>query len=143
METPKNKPAARKRLALSKAEFRTRLTNGTDILEGVDGRSSMARRHRDLIALHLSDLGGEDCISEAEYSLLRRAVALTVQLELMETSFALRDGAAAPKALEVYGRVASHIRRLHEALGLPRRQRDITPSVDAYARQVAGERAPA
>ena len=98
----------------------------------------MARRHRDLLALHLSDLGGEDYISEAEYSLLRRAVAMTVQLELMESEFASRDGAAAPKALEVYGRVASHIRRLHEALGLPRRQKDITPTLEQYIAERAG-----
>jgi hypothetical protein len=137
MERPKNKPGDRKRLVLPKAEFRTRLTNGRDILEGVDGRSMMARRYRDLLALHLSDLGGEDAISEAEFSLLRRAVAMTIQLERMETEFAARDGVASPKQLEVYGRIASHMRRLHEALGLPRRQRDITPDPLDYARERA------
>ena len=38
---------------------RSRVTNGSAILPGVDGRSVWARRFRDLMGLHLSDLGGD------------------------------------------------------------------------------------
>jgi hypothetical protein len=38
---------------------RTRITNGKELLPGIDGRSLWARRFRDVLALHLSDLGGQ------------------------------------------------------------------------------------
>jgi hypothetical protein len=45
---------------LAKSHARTRVTNGKSLLgPGVDGRSLWARRFRDVLALHLSDLGGE------------------------------------------------------------------------------------
>ena len=58
---------------------RSRITNGR-LLPG-DNRGSWARRCRDLISEHLSDLGGEDNTSAAEQSLVRRAAVLTVELE--------------------------------------------------------------
>jgi hypothetical protein len=39
-------------------------TNGSTLLPGVDGRSSWARRARDIIAAHISDLGGVEGGSE-------------------------------------------------------------------------------
>ena len=63
---------------------KSRITNGKELLPSVDGRSIWARRFRDLISLHASDLGGTDCLSQAELSLIRRAAALTVELEHME-----------------------------------------------------------
>lgn len=71
-----------------KSHGRCRITNGRDLLPGVDGRSVWPRRLRDLISLHLSDLGGEGAISEAEKCLIRRAACLTVELEHMELTFA-------------------------------------------------------
>src|SRR6478672_7710647 len=65
---------------------KSKLTNGAT-LPGVDGRSSWVRRLRDLMALHLSDLGGEAAVSEAEKSIIRRAATLTVVLERLELVF--------------------------------------------------------
>ena len=59
-----------------KSKGRSRMSNGSAVLPGVDGRSTWARRLRDLISLHLSDLGGGDAVSEAERSILRRAATL-------------------------------------------------------------------
>ena len=70
-------------------QARSRISNGSSILPGVDRRSCWARRLRDLIDLHLSDLGGEDAASEAERSIIRRAACLTVELEHLELAFAL------------------------------------------------------
>lgn len=117
--------------AASKGFARSRMTNGSAVLSGVDGRSLWARRFRDLISLHLSDLGGEDYASEAEKSLIRRASALTVELERLEVSFAT-NGEADPEALDLYSRTAGNLRRLLEATGLRRRPRDVTPDLQDY-----------
>jgi hypothetical protein len=114
-----------------KPTTRSRVTNGSVVLPGVDGRSTWVRRLRDLIAVHIQDLGGEDAISEAERSLVRRAATMTVELERMEAVFAVR-GEADPKDLELYQRTAGNLRRILESLGLQRRARDVTPSIDDF-----------
>ena len=82
-------PASSAVVARMKPEARSRISNGSALLAGVDGRSTWARRLRDLIALHLSDLGGEDAVSEAERSIVRRVATHTVKLERMEAVFAV------------------------------------------------------
>ncbi len=67
---------------------RSRVTNGSALLPNIDGRSSWARRCRDVLALHVSDLGGDEAVSEAERSICRRAAVLTTELELLEARFA-------------------------------------------------------
>ena len=61
----------------SKGRQRSRVTNGSALLPGVDGRSAWVRRCKDIIEAHLSDLGGEDNTSVAERSLVRRAAVIT------------------------------------------------------------------
>jgi hypothetical protein len=34
--------------------------------------------------------------------------------------------------IEIYGRIASHLRRILETLGVERRPRDVTPSLQSY-----------
>ncbi len=114
-----------------KTKGRSRMSNGTAVLAGVDGRSTWARRLRDLITLHTNDLGGPENVSAAEASIIRRAATLTVELERLEARFA-SDGEADPTALDQYQRTANSLRRLLEAVGLKRRVRDVTPSVDEY-----------
>ena len=58
------------------AAQRSRITNGSALLPGVDGRSAWVRRARDLIREHLADLGGFDNVSAAERSIIRRASVL-------------------------------------------------------------------
>ena len=48
-------------IAVQKPSHRSRVTNGSVLLQNVDGRSGWARRMRDLMALHLSDLGEPPC----------------------------------------------------------------------------------
>jgi len=120
-------------IAEKKPTARSRLTNGSHVLPGVDGRSTWARRFRDLMQLHLADLGGEDAVSEAERSIVRRAAALMVELERMELKFATDEEAQAAD-LDLYQRTSNTMRRHLEALGLERRQKDVTPSLRDYAR---------
>jgi hypothetical protein len=129
-------PASSDAIAAMLPPTRSRISNGSHILPGVDGRSTWARRLRDLIGLHLSDLGGDDAVSEAERSIVRRVSTLTVELERMELGFALA-GAALPDQLDLYQRTANSLRRLLEAVGLQRRARNVTPSVDEYVAHTA------
>jgi hypothetical protein len=115
---------------------RSRCYNGGLLPRIVDGRSPWVRRVKDAIADHLSDLGGEEHASVAERSLVRRAAVLTAELERLEVRFALA-GADEVRAddLELYQRGTNTLRRALESLGLRRRPKDITPTLDQYLRR--------
>ncbi len=112
-------PAASSVTSPRKREARSRITNGKVLVGNVDQRTAWVRRCRDLIELHVADLGGPASISTAEANLIRRAAVLSVELERMEQRFATTDAAA--RELEGYQRAASSLRRLLESLGLKRR----------------------
>jgi hypothetical protein len=84
---------------------RSAVGNGRCLLQGVDGRSTWMRRAKDILAAHLSDLGGADNVSEAERSIVQRVTVLTIELER--------------------SRASGNLRRLLESLGLERRMKDI------------------
>ena len=126
------------KIANASPTSRSRITNRSAVLPDVDGRSTWVRRLRDLIALHLSDLGGEDAVSEAERSIVRRIATLTVELERMEAGFAVA-GEALPEQIDLYQRTANSLRRLLESIGLKRRSRNVVPSVSEYLTHVAAQ----
>jgi hypothetical protein len=72
-----------------KAQARSRVTNGKDLLPGIDGRSAVARRYQDLIASLTSDAGGEGQLSKARRQLIRRFAALAVLAESIEARLAM------------------------------------------------------
>jgi hypothetical protein len=86
------KPSPRTPYAVRTPTARAKLTNGTRgmVLPGIDQRSAIARRYRDVICAIIADLGGENRLSEARLQLIRRFSALVVQAETMEA--ALVDG---------------------------------------------------
>jgi hypothetical protein len=111
--------AKRYRSPLTKSKLRSAITNGTAVLKDVDHRTAGMRRIRDLLAAYESDLGGFDHLSEGQHAILRRAVMLQTQLEMLEKDWATNeDGHATPHQLELYQRVSSTLRRQIEALGL-------------------------
>jgi hypothetical protein len=110
----------------SSATLKQRVGQEAAELFGFDGRLTWFGRLRDLVALHLSDLGGEDAASEAEKSIIRRAATLTVELERLDLKFA-KAGEASKDDLDLYSRVAANLRRLLESVGLRRRVLDVTP----------------
>ena len=119
-----------------KAKGQSRITNGTRLLPGIDGRSAWVRRCKDLIAAHIADLGGESNTSAAERSIVRRAAVLTTELELLEAKFAAA-GSASSDDLDLYARTSGNLRRLLEAIGLQRRPRDIGPTLGDLLREDA------
>jgi hypothetical protein len=104
------------------------VTNGARAFVLGDGNSPWARRQRDLIALHLADLGGEERLSENQLSLCRRAATLETELEMLEGQLSLGKVAD----LDLYNRLSGNLRRILESLGLERKSRDVTPSLSAY-----------
>jgi hypothetical protein len=56
---------------------------------------------------------------------------MTVELERLEKKFALA-GEAKAFDLDLYIRAAGNLRRLLEAVGLQRRPRNVTPTLDQY-----------
>jgi hypothetical protein len=129
METAADSPADRPQVGRTKDPQKSRITNGSALLPGIDGRSAWVRRAKDVIAAHLSDCPDA---SAAERSIIRRAAVLTVELERLEAQFAVA-GEADAEALDLYGRTSGNLRRLLEAVGLQRRARDVTlPSLREY-----------
>src|SRR5437879_4577399 len=59
---------------------RSAVTNGSRLLTDGDNRGPWVRRLKDVIELHISDLGGLENASEAERSIIRRAAVLTCEL---------------------------------------------------------------
>lgn len=111
---------------------RSRIANGTATLLGAkDERSLYVRRMKEIIAEHVSDLGGSDAISAGEKSIVRRVAVLTVELEKIETRFA-EDPSVGERTLDLYNRTAGNLGRLLDRLGLKRRTRDITPTLASY-----------
>lgn len=123
------------------SKLRSRIANGTATLLGAkDERSLYVRRMKEIMAEHVSDLGGSDAISAGEKSIVRRVAVLTVELEKIETRFA-EDPSVGERTLDLYNRTAGNLGRLLDRLGLKRRTRDITPTLDAYlATHSAGDR---
>src|SRR5580693_4960305 len=64
---------------------RSATTNDPLLLRGVDGRSMVARRYRDVAIALADDLGGQDKLSEPSKILVRQAAALTVQVEGLQS----------------------------------------------------------
>jgi|SRR5665811_1458852 len=71
-------------IAETKPTARSQLTNGSQMLPGIDGRSSTARRYRDLVKAYADELGGEASLSETERAMVRQAAAMVVRSEAMQ-----------------------------------------------------------
>lgn len=104
---------------------KSRITNGRQLLLHGNG-TAWARRCRDLIALHRSDIPEP---SHAVESLIRRIAVHEVQLEQLEQRFAIANEAGQEvdaAELDLYVRASGNLRRLLESVGLQRHARDIS-----------------
>jgi hypothetical protein len=111
---------------------RSAVTNGRRLFVEGSGTSAWSRRYADLIAAHVSDLGGNLELSEAQKSLVRRAAAIECELEQLEGKLSLGEEID----LDEFGRATNTLRRTLETLGIERRPLDITPDqAKAYLRE--------
>jgi hypothetical protein len=110
---------------------RSAVTSGRSLFIGGDPHSKWSRRFHDLIVGHVSDLGGPEVLSEAQFSLIRRCAAMECELERLDAQLS-RDE---PVDMDRYGRAASHLRRIFETLGIERKQRDVGPTLGQLIRE--------
>jgi hypothetical protein len=115
-------------LDLYKPTARSRVTNNREILPGIDHRSPLARRYRDLVSQIAADQGGADHLSESRLQLIRRfsgAAALAEQVEARLVEGEQID-------IGEYARLTSTLIRVSKRLGLDRIPRNVTPTLEQY-----------
>jgi hypothetical protein len=110
---------------------RSRITNGRDVLPGVDGRSAAARRFRDIANAILIDQGGIDLCSESRLQLIRRFSACAVLSELAEAKLARGEDIN----ISEHSLLCSTMTRLASKLGIDRVAKDIGPTLSDYFRK--------
>ena len=115
---------------------RSRFSNHHDLLpEIVDGRSSAARRFRDLVRGFIADQGGLDCCSETKIVLLRRLAAVTVMAETIEARMVNGEDIDTNKLCVL----ASVSVRLAQRLGLERHMREVVDPLSYAAEHVSAD----
>ncbi len=118
---------ARPRRAIASPYSRSRVGNGSQLfIEDIDQRSAIYRRFKEVTAQLTQDIGGDP--SEAQLQIIRRAASLSVWCEAQECELAK----GAPFPLAEFTTASNSLRRLLADLGIERRQRDVTPSLEQY-----------
>jgi hypothetical protein len=111
-----------------KAQARSRLSNGRDVLPDVDGRSVIARRYRDIVCAVASDQGGAEHLSESRLQLIRRFSAASVLAEQMEARLARGEQIN----IQEYSLLVSTIVRVAQRIGIERHAKNIMPTLSDY-----------
>jgi hypothetical protein len=114
-----------RRQAVRKPTARSRVTNGRDLLPGIDGRGTVARRFHDIVAAILVDQGGIDHCSESRKQLIRRFAAAAVIAEQMEARLVSGEQIN----ISEHALLCSSLVRLCQRIGISRVARDITASL--------------
>lgn len=122
-------------LTAKRPQARSRVSNGRDILPDTDGRSIIARRYRDVASQLVVDAGGLERCSEARLQLIRRFAAVSVIAEHLEARLARGESFD----VHEHTQLASTAVRLASRIGVDRRAKNITPSLQEY---VASKRNP-
>jgi hypothetical protein len=95
-------------------------------LKDIDQRCRAAARVKEIMGALENDLGGAAHLSEAQRQLMTRASLLAVQCEDFETRFMLGE----PHEVEQHLATVNNLRRLLITLGLERRARDVSRTLD-------------
>jgi hypothetical protein len=107
---------------------RSSVTNGSEVLPGVDGRSLIARRFRDITSQIVADQGGVEECSEARLQLIRRFAAAAVLAEQMEAELAR----GAKIDIGNHALLVSTLVRVARRIGVDRIPRTIVPTLHEY-----------
>lgn len=129
-------PATNALVAALPPASRSAKTNGRRAFVDGDGRGAWARRRRDLENLYADDVSGGGTLSAFQIGLISTAAALRCELERLEGHLSV----GAEINLDVFGRLVGHYRRVCETLGIEKRTKDITPTLDDIAREIAASK---
>jgi hypothetical protein len=130
MEVSASSPIDRLEVGRQKDARRSRITNGSDLLPGIDGRSTVARRYRDIAGAILVDQGGIDHCSESRKQLIRRFAAAAVLAEQLESRLANGEQVD----INEHAVLSSTLVRLAAKIGIDRVPRDVTPTLGELLR---------
>jgi hypothetical protein len=122
------KPPSQRKLKERSPLARSRVSNGRDVLPGVDGRTEIARRFYDICQALIADQAGLDRCSEARLQLIRRFAAAAVMAEAMEAKLASGE----PIDIGQHAQLCSSLVRLTSRIGINRKAREIVPSLAEY-----------
>lgn len=126
------------RIALTKHALRTAIRQDPHVLDKIDRRSAAMRRLRNLVGNHVADLGGEANVSHAERILVNRAAMLCLLCEMQEEQFVRANLRIPPTELQSYMWTNGALTRILTSLGLKRRPKDVTPSLEEYCAERYG-----
>lgn len=113
------------------ATTRSAVSNRSRLLQNVDGRSSSARRFRDLVTAFEAEIGGE--LSELERGLVRQAAALSLKTEQMQESIVRGEAIDSDTLI----RLSGEARRILTSLRKHQRGRDVSSSPSGIEELVA------
>jgi hypothetical protein len=126
----------RRNFAANRPMTRSKITNRSRLLPGVDGRSASARRFRDICANYVAEVGGN--VTEVERDLIRQAAGLTLRAEQLQA--ALVNGQ--PVDNDELIRLSSTAKRLLEAIrAKSTKQKPTGPSLADYIASKAAAQA--
>ena len=131
MNIPRNaaqSQAVHSKLSPRSVTNRSRISNGQEILPGVDQRLAIARRYRDLVAQIAIDQGGADRCSETRMQLIRRFASGSVLAEELEARLVRGE----PVDIAEHASLSSTLVRLAQRIGIDRRAKNIVPSLSEY-----------
>jgi hypothetical protein len=75
-------------LAPRALRLRSRLSNCNEILPGIDQRTTLARRYRDLVNMIAADQGGIEHLAESRWRMIRRFAGASALAEVVEARIA-------------------------------------------------------
>jgi hypothetical protein len=107
-------------VASRKACGRSRLSNDATLLAGVDMRSIVGRRYKDLIRAIVADQGGIERLAEARIQLIRRFAGIGCLAEAAEARMALGQEFDVGE----YVQLASTMSRIAARIGINRTAKD-------------------
>ena len=133
--------AVRSNNAAARATTRSKVSNGTRLFANTDGRSSSARRFRDLVQSFEAEFEGDLC--EADRSLIRQAATLLLKSEQMQ-EMVVRGEPVDSDALIRMASTAKRRRKREAAAPRPLRRKKMDPAALASAESdsMAGLREP-
>lgn len=119
-------PETSRHISKPKPQGATRVGTQGTILAGVDMRTSGGRRFKEICADLVDHLGDE--ATAPQFAIIRRAAALGVWCEQAEAAQAQGEDLD----VAAYTTATNTMRRLLADLGLERKSRDVTPSLQDY-----------
>jgi hypothetical protein len=107
---------------------KARVSNGNDVLPGIDGRTILARRYKDISSQIIADQGGITQLSESRLQLIRRFAAAACLAEQLEARLANGEEID----IAQHSLLCSTLTRLVQRIGIARVPKNVTPSLSAY-----------